>query len=66
MGADILSAGRAGISPAELQTPDKMSGDPTAGTAAPRQGGDGVMKGDRRRAIPVIPSEVERSRGSYL
>ena len=35
-GADILSAGQAGVSPAELQTPDKMSGGPTAGTAAPR------------------------------
>src|SRR5438874_10170161 len=36
-GADILSAGQAGVSPAELQRPDEMSGGPTAGTAAPRK-----------------------------
>ena len=35
-GADILSAGTAGVSPAASETPDKMSGGPTAGTAAPR------------------------------
>src|SRR6478736_3575755 len=35
-GADILSAGTAGVSPAASETPDKMSGRPTAGTAAPR------------------------------
>jgi dipeptidyl aminopeptidase/acylaminoacyl peptidase len=35
-GADILSAGTAGVSPAGSETPDKMSGSPTAGTAAPR------------------------------
>src|SRR6266480_5433614 len=34
--ADILSAGQAGVSPAASETPDKMSGGPTAGTAAPR------------------------------
>jgi dipeptidyl aminopeptidase/acylaminoacyl peptidase len=34
--ADILSAGQGGVSPAELQTPDKMSGGSAAGTAAPR------------------------------
>jgi dipeptidyl aminopeptidase/acylaminoacyl peptidase len=36
-GAEILSPGQAGVSPAESQTPDKMSGGPTAGTAAPQQ-----------------------------
>src|SRR6478735_3518386 len=35
-GADILSAGTAGVSPAASEIPDKMSGGPTAGTAAPR------------------------------
>src|SRR6476661_7434498 len=35
-GADILSAGTAGISPAASEPPDKMSGGPTAGAAAPR------------------------------
>jgi dipeptidyl aminopeptidase/acylaminoacyl peptidase len=35
-GADILSVGTAGVSPAASETPDKMSGGPTAGTAAPR------------------------------
>src|SRR4029077_15033961 len=35
-GADILSAGTAGVSPAASETPDKMSGGPTVGTAAPR------------------------------
>ena len=32
----ILAVGTAGVSPAGLQPPDKMSGGPTAGTAAPR------------------------------
>jgi dipeptidyl aminopeptidase/acylaminoacyl peptidase len=46
-GAEILSAGQAGVSPAESssegvsssasQTPDKMSGGPTAGTAAAQE-----------------------------
>jgi len=35
-GADILPAGTAGVSPAASETPDKMSGGPTDGTAAPR------------------------------
>jgi dipeptidyl aminopeptidase/acylaminoacyl peptidase len=32
----ILPVGTAGVSPAASETPDKMSGGPTAGTAAPR------------------------------
>jgi dipeptidyl aminopeptidase/acylaminoacyl peptidase len=45
-GADILSAGKAGVSPAEVQTPDKMSGSPTAGTAAPRREPRDLTPGD--------------------
>jgi dipeptidyl aminopeptidase/acylaminoacyl peptidase len=44
--ADIVSAGQAGISPAELQTPTKMSGGPTAGTAVPRQQARDLTPGD--------------------
>ena len=45
-GADILSAGQAGVSPAGVQPPDKMSAGPTAGTAAPRQQPRDLTPGD--------------------